>query len=155
MAYECPKGYFKEDIQSQLYFDDLHEDSELWLIRVPNDINPTDLENHQITLNNESEILQGNDGKYYKCDIDKCYMQNLRLVLPDKETKQLKEVNKSFKGSIQITEYELPIKIAEDDIKMELEEDGANQNLDNNIQSEPSVKTVLRSTRRSQLMQIF
>ncbi|GBN93305.1 hypothetical protein AVEN_137893-1 [Araneus ventricosus] len=115
--FECPKGFSKEDAQSQLYFEDIDDDSELWLVRVPNDMDPNDLENQVISMNKHSEILGGSDGKFYECFTEKCVMPNVCLVLPHKEDRTLEEIRKPFKGSLLVTDY-----VMDNVVKMEAEE---------------------------------
>ncbi|CAL1294832.1 unnamed protein product [Larinioides sclopetarius] len=115
--FECPKGFSKEEAQSQLYFEDIEDNSELWLVRVPNDMDPSDLENQVISMNKHSEILSGSNEKFYECFTEKCVMPNLCLVLPHKEDKTLEEVRKPFKGSLLVTDY-----VMDNVIKMETEE---------------------------------
>ncbi|XP_055925182.1 uncharacterized protein LOC129957070 [Argiope bruennichi] len=143
--FECPKGFTKEDVQSQLYFEDIDDDSELWLIRMPSDMDPNVLENQRISLDKSSEILGGNDGKFYEYFTEKCAMPNLCLVVPHKESKILEELKKPFKGSILVTDYMLVD--TDTSVKTEVEESGMEK--ENNVSEQQNEDTSVRKKSKS------
>ncbi|GFU32520.1 uncharacterized protein NPIL_16111 [Nephila pilipes] len=142
--FECPKDFSKEDVQSQLFYEDLDDDSELWLIRAPKDMELAVLENQLITLDDESNVVSGSDGKSYEYSTEKCLMPNLRLVLPHKGSKNLEEVNRQFQGSILITNCVMP----NVSVKMEIEKNGVENELSSNA-IKKNVETSVRKNTKS------
>ncbi|GFQ83156.1 uncharacterized protein TNCT_386261 [Trichonephila clavata] len=139
--FECPSGFSKEDVDSQLFYEDLDEDSELWLIRAPSDMEPNVIENQYMILGGESNVINGSDGASYECFVEKCVMPNLRLVLPHKESKDLEVINNKFQGSILITNCVLP----DASVKMEIEENGQDNGSSNAIEEDNDVSSRKKS----------
>ncbi|GFS58848.1 uncharacterized protein TNIN_418651 [Trichonephila inaurata madagascariensis] len=133
--FECPSGFSKEDVDSQLFYEDLDDDSELWLIRAPNDMEPNVMENQRMILGGESNIINGSDGASYEYFVEKCAMPNLSLVLPHKESKDLEIAKNKFQGSILITNCIMP----DVSVKMEVAENGLGNESSNAIEEDSEI----------------
>lgn len=108
-SFNIPPGFSVEEIKGQLYHDDLEEDDELWLIRMPCDIELSNLDKRKIFLSNETEGLsiknfKTESGKSLECCAETCEISNTCVVLPNKQDGHLHTVKKAFKGSVLISE---------------------------------------------------
>lgn len=98
----------EEAIESQLYHEDLSEDDELWLIRMPPSIELSQLDRKKIFLsdntgNQNIKNIKTENGMLLECLSENCEIPNLNVVLPQKSDKKLRAVNKKFKGTILIS----------------------------------------------------
>lgn len=108
-SFNIPSGFAVEEIKGQLYHEDLEEDDELWLIRMPCDIELSTLDKRKIFLSNETGGLniknfKTESGKSLECCAETCEISNTCVVLPKKQDGRLHTVKKAFKGSVLISE---------------------------------------------------
>lgn len=108
-GFDIPPGYTLEEIDGQLYHEDLDKDDELWLIRMPCDIKLSNLDKKKIYLSNNSgdtsiKNIKTDDGKLLECYTETCEIPSACVVLPQKNDGQLHVVKKIFKGSLLISE---------------------------------------------------
>lgn len=122
-TFECPPGFQEEEVDGQLCLENIGEDSELWLIRMPSDIELSTIDRKKLCFSDASNPTQfeTETGRVLECYVDKCEMPNIRLVLPQKSDKKLRDVKKVFKGSILISEGLHHVEKAE--VKSEIESD--------------------------------
>lgn len=108
-SFNIPPGFTVEEIKGQLYHDDLEEDDEFWLIRMPCDIELSNLDKRKIFLSDETGGLsiknfKTESGKSLECCAETCEISNTSVVLPNKQDGNLHTVKKAFKGSVLISE---------------------------------------------------
>lgn len=130
-GFECPRGFSIEDVASQLYLEDLDEDSELWLVRMPSDVDPSTLENQQIDLSNDLNKISNGDNSF-DCISERCKMPNLSLVLPQKESRRLTRVKKTFQGSILLCDAVME----GNDLQVKIEYEGETVREENNEETD-------------------
>lgn len=107
--FNIPPGFAVEEIKGQLYLEDLEEDDELWLIRMPCDIELSTLDKRKIFLSSETEGLsiknfKTESGKLLECCAETCEISNTCVVLPKRQDGHLCTVKKAFKGSVLVSE---------------------------------------------------
>lgn len=108
-SFNIPPGFAVEEVKGQLYYEDLEEDDELWLIRMPCDVELSTLDRQKIFLSdNVGDVtikkFESVDGKSLECVAETCEISNTSVILPKKENGQLHAVKKVFKGAILISE---------------------------------------------------
>ncbi|XP_071041378.1 uncharacterized protein, partial [Parasteatoda tepidariorum] len=121
--FQCPNGYVKESITPQLFYEDLDEDSEIWLIRVPSDLNPTAIENQKIILDGDQHILECDENSRFEYISDPVEQTKLSIILPQKSDGKLRSVKKGFAGSVFFNE---DIIIENSEVKIEVDNTSAN-----------------------------
>lgn len=106
--FNIPPGFTVEEIKGQLYLDDLEEDDELWLIRMPCDIELSTLDKQKIFLNETEGLSVKNfkteSGKSLECCAETCEISNTCVVLPKRQDGHLCTVKKTFRGAVLVSE---------------------------------------------------
>lgn len=119
-SFDIPSGFTLEEIDGQLHLEDLSDD-ELWLIRMPCNIELSTLDRKKILLPNNLGDTNIKDIKTESGQLLECFAENCEIpssvVLSQKSDGQLHIVKKAFKGTILISE-------------------GLSLNAENNIKSE-------------------
>lgn len=107
-SFNIPPGFAVEEIKGQLYLDDLEEDDELWLIRMPCDIELSTLDKQKIFLSETDGLSIQNfkteSGKSLECCAETCEISNTCVVLPKRQDGHLCTVKKAFKGAVLVSE---------------------------------------------------